>query len=63
MDQDTSQFNEDFIENYNAESDEWYFLEIDFQYLEKLHKLHNDVPFLPKTMKVEKAKKLASFTW
>ena len=27
--EDTSQFNEDFIKNYNEESDEGYFLEID----------------------------------
>ena len=26
---DTSQFNEDFIKNYNEESDERYFLEVD----------------------------------
>ena len=30
---DTSQFNEDFIKNYNEESDERYFLEVDVQYL------------------------------
>ena len=34
---DTSQFNEDFIKNYNEESDEGYFLEVDIQYPEKLH--------------------------
>ena len=44
---DTSQFNEDFIKNYNEESDEGYFLEGDVQYSEKLHELHNDLPFLP----------------
>ena len=38
---DTSQFNEDFIKNYNEKSDEGYFLEV--QYLEKLHELHNDL--------------------
>ena len=32
---DTYQFNEDFIKNYNEESDEVYFLEVDVQYLEK----------------------------
>ena len=31
---DTSQFNEDFIKNYNEECDEVYFLEVDVQYLE-----------------------------
>ena len=43
----TSQFNEDFINNYNEESEERYFLEVDVQYLAKLHELHNDLPFLP----------------
>ena len=40
--ENTSQFNEDFIKNYNEESDEGYFLEVDVQYPEKLHNLHND---------------------
>ena len=40
--EDTSQFNKNFIKNYNEESDEGYFLVVDVQYLEKLHKLHND---------------------
>ena len=31
--EDTSQFNEDFIKNYNEESDERCFLEVDVQYL------------------------------
>ena len=34
--EDTSQFNEDFIKNYNEESDKGHFLEVDVQYLEKL---------------------------
>ena len=42
---DTSQFMEDFIKIYNGESDKGYFLEVDAQYLEKLHKLCNDLPF------------------
>ena len=28
-----------------------YFLETDVQYLEKLHKLYNDLPFLPERKK------------
>ena len=55
---DTSEFIEDFIENYNEESDEGYFLEVDAQYLEKLHKLSNDWSFLPEMMKIEKVEKL-----
>ena len=58
--ENTSQFNEDFIKNYNDESDEEYFLEVDVQYPEKLHELHNDLPFLPETMKIEKAEKLVT---
>ena len=57
---DTSQFNQDFIRNYNEESDEGYFLEVDVQYLEKLHQLHNDLLFLPERMKTEKVGKLAA---
>ena len=32
--EETSQFNEDFIKNYNDKSDEGYFLEVDIQYQE-----------------------------
>ena len=41
----TSQFNKDFIENYNEISDEGYFLKVDVQYSEKLQDLYNDLPF------------------
>ena len=51
---DTSQFNEDFIKKYNKVSNEGYFLEVDVQYFEKLHDLHNDLSFLPERMKIEK---------
>ena len=51
---ETSQFNEDFIKSYNDDSDEGYFLEVDFQYPEKLHNLHNDLTFLPERMRIEK---------
>ena len=36
-------------------SDEGYFLDVDVQYPEKLHELHNVLPFLPERMKTEKA--------
>ena len=57
---DTSQFNEDFIKNYNEESDEVHFLETDGQGLEKLHERYNDFPFLPERMKIEKVEKLVA---
>ena len=58
--EDTSQFNEDFIKNYNAGRDDEYFLEVDVQYSEKLHELHNDLPFLSERTKIEKVEKLVT---
>ena len=58
--EDTSQFNGDFIKNYNEESDEGYFLEVDIQYPEELHELHNDLPVLPERMKLGKIEKLVT---
>ena len=45
-------------ENYNASSDEGYFLEVDVQYPEKLLDLYNDLPFSPERKKIEKVEKL-----
>ena len=42
---DTSQFNENFMKDYNEESNEGYFLKVDVQYVEKLYGLHNDLAF------------------
>ena len=58
--EDSSQLNEDFIKNYNEESDERYFFEADVQYLEKSHKLLHDLPFLPERMMIEKTEKLVA---
>ena len=44
-DGNTFEFSKDFIENYNKNTDRGYFLEIKLQYSEKLHELHNDLPF------------------
>ena len=51
---DTSQFNENFIKNYKKESDEEYFLEVDVQYLKKLHPFLNDLLFLLERLKNSK---------
>ena len=56
--EDTSQLNEGFIKNYNEESDEAYILAVDVQHLEKLQDLHNNLPFLPERMEIEKVEKL-----
>ena len=58
--ENTSQFNENFIKNYDEDSDEGYFLEVDVQFPEKLHELYNDLPFLPERMKIEKVEKLVT---
>ena len=49
---DTFQFNKDFLKNYNEERDKGYFLEVDVQYIEKLHDLQNVLPFFPERMKI-----------
>ena len=58
--EDTFQFYEDFIKNYNKESNEWYFPQVDVQHLEKLHQLQNDLPFLPERMKIKNVEKLVA---
>ena len=49
----TSQINNVFIENYSADSDKRYVLEIAAQFLEKLHVLHNNLPFILGRMKIK----------
>ena len=56
--EDTSQFNEDFIKSYNEEGSKLDFLQLDIQYPKKIRELHNDLPFLPERMKIEKVEKL-----
>ena len=56
----TSQFNEDFMKNYNEVTEKGYLLEVNVQYTEKLHELHNDIPFLPERTKLEKVEKLVT---
>ena len=54
----TSQFNEDFMKIYNEENNEGYFFEIDVQYPEKLHEVHNDLSFLSRRMKIKNVGKI-----
>ena len=56
--EDIFQFNEEFIETYNKKIEERYFLKVDFQKNEKLHTLHNDLPYLPEKNENWKSEKL-----
>ena len=56
--EDTSKINEEFIKNYDENNDKGYILEVDVKYPKRLHKLHCDLPFLAKRMKIDKRKKL-----
>ena len=47
-------FNEDFIKNYDDDSDKGYIFGVDIEYPKNLHDLHGDLPFLPERMKVNK---------
>ena len=48
------------MENYNEEIDEEYFHKVDVQYPEKLHELHNYLPFLQEIMKLGKIETLVT---
>ena len=50
-----SKFNEEFMKNYNEDSDKGYVFEVDVGYPKKIHDLHDDSS---KRMKIEKCNKL-----
>ena len=49
---------EDFIMNYNDDSDLGYTLEVDLHYPKELHDLHNDYPLAPERKKLGQCEKL-----
>ena len=53
-----SDFNEEFIKNYDEKSDEVYFIEVDIEYPKQLFGSHKKLPFLPERRKLEKVEKL-----
>ena len=56
--EDISEIDESFIKSYSEEGGDGYFLEVDVQYSENLHNLHNDLPFLLIRMKTERIFKI-----
>ena len=56
--ENASQFNKDFIINYNEKSVEGYVFEVDVQCPEKLLDFCNNLPFLSEKIKIEKIEKI-----
>ena len=56
--EDLSTIDEDFIKNYDEDSDVGYFIEADVEYPKDLHTLHSDFRFLPERMKVNESERL-----
>ena len=50
-----SKTDEDFINNYDEDSDKGYILEINVEYPRNLHDLHSDLPFLPERKLINSA--------
>ena len=55
---DLSIFTEDFIKNYDENSNKGYIFEVDIEYPINIHMQHSDLPFLPERMKINKGSKL-----
>ena len=55
----SSEFDERFIKNYDENNDKGYILKVEVEYSKKLFNLHCDLSFLPEEKKIEKCKKLA----
>ena len=53
-----SKIGEDFIKNYEEDSEKGYIFDVDIEYSRELHDLHSDLSFLPERMKVNKCNKL-----
>ena len=57
---DLSIFTDDFIKNYDLQSDIGYIFYGDITHPKELYELHKDLPFLPDRMEVNKVSKLVA---
>ena len=55
--QNVSKIDEDFIKNYDEDTNKGYILEVDVKYPKNLHNFHSDLPFLQGKMKINKCNK------
>ena len=51
-----SKFDEDFIKDYDENSNKGYILEVDVEYPKNLLNLHGDLPFVAERKKINKCK-------
>ena len=51
-----SKFNEDFIKEYDENSNKRHFLKVDIEYPKTLFNSHKDLPFLPERKKLKSRK-------
>ena len=54
----SSNFNKDFIKEYDENSNTGYFFEVDVEYSKTLFNSHKDLSFLPERKKIERVEKL-----
>ena len=57
METNVSKFDEEFIRNYDEDSNKGYILEVEVKYPKDLHNFHNDLPFSLERMKIKKCNK------
>ena len=53
-----SKIDEDFIKNYDKDSDKGYIIDVDVKYPKNSHDLHSDLPFLHERMNFDQCNKL-----
>ena len=54
MEKNVSNFDEEFMKNYDEDSNKGYILEVDVEYPKYLHNLHSNLSLLSERMKIKK---------